>query len=144
MKITDLSPLGSPAKFETQADGDDAGALQIPRRFTTPVPRTVLAYHVLEWAAVVAQNEVDTWTIHQVVPPDTDPNAIDPLTFIYTNLGGLGDSYPVKVDEVLVKSTWRFDLATADSFRSAKGRVFLAGDAGTTNFLFNASALNFD
>jgi hypothetical protein len=97
----------------------------------------------LNGAAVVAQNEVDTWTIHQMVPPGTNPDAIDPLTFIYANLGGLGDPYPVKVDEVLVKSTWRFDLATADSFRSAKGRVFLAGDAGTITVLFDASVLNY-
>lgn len=36
----------------------------------------------------------------------------------------------VKIDEVYVKGKWGSRVAIADSFRSDKGRVFLAGDSG--------------
>lgn len=42
----------------------------------------------------------------------------------------MGGRVPVKIDEVYVKGSWGCRIAIADSFRSEKGRVFLAGDAG--------------
>ena len=42
----------------------------------------------------------------------------------------MGGLVPVKIDEVYVKGRWGCRVAIADSFRSDKGRVVLAGDAG--------------
>jgi hypothetical protein len=86
----------------------------------------------LSGGVLVSQDEVETWTVHRMEPTDVDNNiaSIEPHEFIFDTLGGLVGSYPIKVDEVLMKTKWRSDLAIADSFRSAKGRVLLAGDAG--------------
>jgi FAD-dependent monooxygenase len=59
-----------------------------------------------------------------------DPSKIDPETFVSETLGGMSGPVPVKIDEVYVKGRWGSRVAIADSFRSDKGRVFLAGDAG--------------
>lgn len=61
---------------------------------------------------------------------EDDPSKIDPETFISETLGGMGDPVPIKIDEVFVQGKWGSRVAIADSFRSEKGRVFLAGDAG--------------
>ncbi|MEV5840215.1 FAD-dependent monooxygenase, partial [Nocardia sp. NPDC052112] len=71
---------------------------------------------------LIAQDEVDTWTLHGLVPPDTEPDDIDPVEFIRRICGA-----PVEVDEILAQSIWRPSAMLADHFR--KGRVFLAGDA---------------
>ncbi|MGW6425112.1 FAD-dependent monooxygenase [Nocardia sp. NPDC055053] len=71
---------------------------------------------------LIAQDEGDTWTLHGLVPPDTDPDDIDPVAFVRRICGA-----PVEVDEILAQSLWRPNVLLADRFR--KGRVFLAGDA---------------
>lgn len=94
-------------------------------------------WHVffLHGGALISQDEKETWTVHQMVPHGTDPDNVDALDFVYRVLGGLVELYPVRIDEVLVKSIWRADIGVADSFRSTGGRVFLAGDAGETRAL---------
>lgn len=91
----------------------------------------------LNGAVMVNQDESETWTVVQTLQADHDLNAaleaLEPLSFIYQCLGGLGKPYEIKVDEVLVKYKWKADVAIAESFRSAKGRVFLVGDAGNVN-----------
>ncbi len=84
----------------------------------------------LNGGVLVSQDESETWTVHKMVPPDTDHATVDSLELIFSILGGLAEPYPVNVDEILVKSIWKSEVAVADAFRSAQGRVFLAGDAG--------------
>jgi len=71
---------------------------------------------------VIAQDEDAVWTVHAMVPPDTEPDAIDPVALVHRVCG-----VPVEIDEVLEQTLWRPNVLVADSFRS--GRVFLAGDA---------------
>jgi 2-polyprenyl-6-methoxyphenol hydroxylase-like FAD-dependent oxidoreductase len=73
--------------------------------------------------ALIAQDEIDTWTCHFTWPPGAElPDNPDLASLLAERLG-----IPVRIDEVLLQSTWtpRMMLATAYS----QGRVFLAGDA---------------
>lgn len=81
-------------------------------------------------AAIVAQDEIDTYTLHRMVPPGADFEIGDPERFINESLGGVGGPSNIKIDETLVTGKWQADMSIASSFRSDKGRVFLAGDAG--------------
>jgi 2-polyprenyl-6-methoxyphenol hydroxylase-like FAD-dependent oxidoreductase len=73
-------------------------------------------------ATVIAQDEVDTYTVHTPTPPDTDPADVDPVALVQAGLGA-----PIEVDEVLLTSRWAPNLLVADRYRD--GRVLLAGDA---------------
>jgi hypothetical protein len=84
---------------------------------------------VITGTVVVAQDEIDTYTLHRLVPPGADFEIGDPEKFINESLGGVGGPSDIKV-EALVSGKWQADMSIADSFRSEKGRVFLAGDAG--------------
>lgn len=90
---------------------------------------------ILPGAIIVAQDEVDTYTLHRMVPPGTDFEIEDPEKFVNETLGGIGGQSDIKVDKVIVCGKWQADLAIADSFRSQRGRVFLAGDAGKKLYL---------
>ena len=57
----------------------------------------------------------------------------NPEQWIKESLGGMGGPFDIKVDEVIISGHWRSDLSIATSFRSEKGRVFLAGDAGKSS-----------
>lgn len=79
--------------------------------------------------AIIAQDEVDTWTTHLFLPLDADDSKIDSHEAIYTTLGGAHGRYPITVDEILVRSTWRPNIAVARKWISPQRRVFLAGDS---------------
>lgn len=79
--------------------------------------------------AVIAQDEVDTWTVHMFLPLDADESLIDSHEAIYQTLGGAHGPYPIKVDEILVRSSWRPNIAVARQWASPMRRVFLAGDS---------------
>jgi hypothetical protein len=85
---------------------------------------------ILNGAVVVAQDEVDTYTVHGVNPPGVNFQIANPVEFVNESLGGIGGPFDINVDEVIVSGRWQGDLSIADSFRSGRGRVFLAGDAG--------------
>jgi hypothetical protein len=85
---------------------------------------------ILNGAVVVAQDEVDTYTVHRMIPPGVNFQIKDPVEFVNESLGGVGGPFDINVDEVVVHGKWQADLSIADSFRSGNGRVFLAGDAG--------------
>lgn len=85
---------------------------------------------VLTGALVVAQDEIETYTINRINPPGVDFQIGDPVAFIHECLGGVGGPFDINVDKVIVHGNWRGDISIADSFHSAKGKVFLAGDAG--------------
>jgi len=81
-------------------------------------------------SVIISQDEVNTWTTHTPVPLDCEVEKLDPTEQVYKALGGSGEPFSVKIDEILVTSSWRPNLAVADTYRSNGGRVFLAGDSG--------------
>jgi len=85
---------------------------------------------ILNGGIVVAQDEVDIYTLHRMVPPGVNMEIGNPEEFINETLGGMGGPFNLKVDEVIVSGKWQSDLSIANSFRSEKGRIFLAGDSG--------------
>lgn len=78
-------------------------------------------------ATLIAQNEVDIWTLHRDLGPDLpdgDPIG-DPRRFIADSLGR-----EIAIDEILATSIWRPTALLADHY--GQGRVLLAGDAAHT------------
>ncbi|MFB1298723.1 FAD-dependent monooxygenase [Mycobacterium sp. pW049] len=78
-------------------------------------------------AVLIAQDEVETWTLHQDLGDrDDDPDPIgNPREFVARALGRA-----IQIDEVLACSTWRPSALLADSY--GRERIFLAGDAAHT------------
>ncbi|KAF5701106.1 phenol 2-monooxygenase [Fusarium mundagurra] len=93
-------------------------------------------------AVIISQDEVDTWTVHFPISLDTDWKSLDPEKVIAQVLGGSGDPYPIKVDEILVSSSWRPSIAVADRFASKSLRVFLAGDSAHQNIPTGGYGMN--
>ena len=85
---------------------------------------------ILNGAMVIAQDEVDTYTLHRMIPHGVNFEIENPVEFVNESLGGIEGPFDINVDEVIVNGRWQADLSIADSFRSGNGRVFLAGDAG--------------
>jgi len=81
------------------------------------------AWHVQSPIAgtLIAQDDVDTWTLHGPMPRDIDESEIDAQAYLFQLLGGEVDC------EILVANTWRPALAVAESY--GRGRVWLAGDS---------------
>jgi FAD-dependent monooxygenase len=78
-------------------------------------------------AILIAQDEVDTWTLHVDLGPDVDdPDPIgDPHEFVASALGR-----PIEIDEILASSVWRPNALLAD--RYGRDRILLAGDSAHT------------
>jgi 2-polyprenyl-6-methoxyphenol hydroxylase-like FAD-dependent oxidoreductase len=72
--------------------------------------------------ALIAQDEVDTWTLHRELTDDGPDPADEPEAFVAAALGRA-----VEIDEVLATSRWSPTALAADSY--GRGRVWLAGDA---------------
>lgn len=53
---------------------------------------------------------------------DTDVSTLDPEQVVYKVLGGSVGPYPIKIDQILVTSTWRPNICIADEYISPKGR----------------------
>lgn len=79
--------------------------------------------------AVIAQDEIDTWTVHHFLRPDDNPEEISAEDAVYRVLGGMGEHYPIEIDEILVRSTWVPSQAVAQAYAGPRLRMFLAGDA---------------
>ncbi|KAM5356836.1 hypothetical protein ACJ41O_003482 [Fusarium nematophilum] len=92
--------------------------------------------------AIVAQDEVDTWTAHVLLPMEADSSAIDPHEAIYAVLGGMDGPFRIDIDEILVRSSYRPNLAVAKSYLSPKRRIFLAGDAAHQNIPTGGYGMN--
>ena len=81
-------------------------------------------------SVLISQNELDTWTLHTPIAVDADISDIDPMDTISKELGGsIGSPVPIKIDEILVTSTWRPNIYLAANYISPGARVFLAGDS---------------
>lgn len=74
------------------------------------------------FSAIIAQDERETWTVHQQLFEDTELSQVDPMASPKATLGT-----PVQIDALLETSIWRPNVLVADNYRS--GRVFIAGDA---------------
>jgi len=86
-------------------------------------------------AVIIAQDEVDTWTVHKFFPLDVDPNSHEPHSIIKQSI-----LHEIRVDEILVNSIYRPTLAVADSY--GRGRIFLAGDSAHQNIPTGGYGMN--
>jgi FAD-dependent monooxygenase len=73
-------------------------------------------------AALIAQDEIDTWTLHWQIQDGAPDRVEDPQEFVNAALGR-----EIALDEVLATSRWWPTVLAADSY--GRGRVWLAGDA---------------
>lgn len=81
-------------------------------------------------AVLVSQDEDYTWTMHTPTPLDTDITKLDPYEVISRGVSGsFNTSVPIKVDKVLVSSTWRPNIYLSAKYTSPHQRIFLAGDS---------------
>jgi len=73
---------------------------------------------------VIAQDEVNTWTLHVNLGPDvvSDDPIGDPIEFVQRALGRA-----VQIDDILASSVWGPTALLADGY--GRGRIMLAGDA---------------
>ncbi|KAJ5532324.1 FAD binding domain-containing protein [Penicillium frequentans] len=93
-------------------------------------------------AAIISQDEKDTWTTHLFLPLDAEPEKIDSYDAVYRVLGGLYGPYRIEIDEILVRSIWRPNIAVARTWVGSTGRVFLAGDAAHQNIPTGGYGMN--
>ena len=87
------------------------------------INRFGLAWHLqspLGWS-LIAQDDVNTWTIHMPILPGQDPAEWDPKEKLFEALG-----YEIDC-EINVANPWQPRLCLAESY--GEGRVWLAGDS---------------
>jgi 2-polyprenyl-6-methoxyphenol hydroxylase-like FAD-dependent oxidoreductase len=70
---------------------------------------------------LIAQDDEEIYTLHNLIPPGVDPNSVEPKQFLFESLGV---DFPC---EVIQANPWCPHLVVADHFGS--GRVWLAGDS---------------
>lgn len=70
---------------------------------------------------LIAQDDAQTWTLHNIVPEGIDAKDIDPKRFLFDSLGM---EFEV---EILQANPWSPHLVVADSY--GRGHVWLGGDA---------------
>ncbi|KAL2011708.1 hypothetical protein VTN00DRAFT_4426 [Thermoascus crustaceus] len=92
--------------------------------------------------AVIAQGEVDTWIVHLLLPLDIDHTTIDSNEAVCSVLGGVYARYEIQIDERLVRSTYRPNLAVARSYSGPKRHIFLAGDSARQKIAFGGYGIN--
>lgn len=92
--------------------------------------------------AGVAQDEVDTWTVHLFLQLDVNHTTIDSHEAVYSVMGGVYARYELQIDGILVRSTYRPNLAVARSYSGPKRHVFLAGDSAHQNIAFGGYGMN--
>ena len=94
--------------------------------------------------AIIAQDEVDTWTTHLFLPIDSqeDPSTLSSEEVVYRVLGGMYGPHPIQIDEILVRSIWRPVIAVTDAWAGQHNRVFLAGDAAHQNIPTGGYGMN--
>jgi 2-polyprenyl-6-methoxyphenol hydroxylase-like FAD-dependent oxidoreductase len=106
------------------------GQLQVMQRYLTHFrsdARDLLQRWGISWhyqsnlGTLVAQDDVDTWTLHSRFATDTAAGAVDPRRLVEDFVGAR------ITFELLVANPWTPHLVVAESY--ARGRVFLAGDA---------------
>jgi FAD-dependent monooxygenase len=92
--------------------------------------------------AAISQDEKDTFTTHLFLPLDVDETQIGSEEAVYKLLGGMYEPYEIKIDEILVRSTYRPSLAVAEKYAGPNYRVLLAGDAAHQNIPTGGYGMN--
>ncbi|RMJ08333.1 hypothetical protein CDV36_012050 [Fusarium kuroshium] len=92
--------------------------------------------------AVISQDEKSIFTVHYPLGPGTDEYSMSSEDAVYTVLGGAHGPFKIKIDKVLVRSTYRPSTAVAKSFSGPGLRVFLAGDAAHQNIPTGGYGMN--
>ncbi len=93
-------------------------------------------------AVIISQDEIETWTAHLPIGLDVDVATLDPERCVQAVLGGSEGPYPIKIDKILVTSSWRPNICIADRYRSRVGRIFLSGDACHQNIPTGGYGMN--
>lgn len=93
-------------------------------------------------AAIISQDELYTFTVHLFLPLDVDTDKIDSREAVYRALGGLYEEFPIEIDEILVRSVWRPNIAVTRKWHSPNYRVFLAGDSAHQNIPTGGYGMN--
>ena len=93
-------------------------------------------------AAIISQDEIDTFTTHLFLPLDVNTDEIESKDAIYRALGGLYEPFPIEIDEILVRSVWRPNIAVTRNWHSSNHRVFLAGDSAHQNIPTGGYGMN--
>ncbi|MAT50720.1 MAG: FAD-monooxygenase [Porticoccaceae bacterium] len=121
---------GGGSLVRKQLDISLSGQARVSQRFITHFrsdARDLLQRWGKAWhyqsnrGTLVAQNDVDTWTLLSRFPENTEPEDINPSQLISDFVGKDIDH------EVLVANAWTPHLLVADRYRD--GNVFLAGDS---------------
>lgn len=92
--------------------------------------------------AVISQDEKDTWTTHLFLPLDAEPEKMDPHDAVYRVLGGVYGPYKITIDEILVRSVWRPNIAVTRNWSNPSLRIFLAGDSAHQNIPTGGYGMN--
>jgi 2-polyprenyl-6-methoxyphenol hydroxylase-like FAD-dependent oxidoreductase len=78
-------------------------------------------YQSVPGGTLIAQDDDETYTLHNVLAPGIDGQAIDPKAFLFESLG-------VEFEcEILQANPWSPHLVVAESY--GRGRVWMGGDA---------------
>ena len=85
---------------------------------------------------------MDTFTVHLFLPLDVDTDKIESKAAVYRALGGLYEDFEVEIDEILVRSVWRPNIAVTRTWHSPNRRVFLAGDSAHQNIPTGGYGMN--
>ncbi|KAL7785502.1 FAD binding domain-containing protein [Trichoderma ceciliae] len=93
-------------------------------------------------AILISQDEIDTWTLHTMIPVGVDWEKIDPEETIYKVLGGPSAPYPITIDRILIKSSWRPNICIAENYITPSGRILLAGDSAHQNIPTGGYGMN--
>ena len=92
--------------------------------------------------AVISQDEKGTWTTHLFLPLDAEPEKMDPHDAVYRVLGGVYGPYKITIDEILVRSVWRPNIAVTRNWSNPSLRIFLAGDSAHQNIPTGGYGMN--
>ncbi|OQU94362.1 FAD binding domain-containing protein [Cladophialophora immunda] len=76
------------------------------------------------------------------LPLETHPDTIDSYECVYSALGALNGRYEIKIDEILVRSTFRPNIAVARQYSGMNGKVYLAGDSAHQNIPTGGYGMN--
>ena len=76
------------------------------------------------------------------MPLDYDISQLDPEEAVCSCLEGSIGLYPIKIDKVLVTSSWRSNICIAEKYIPSKGRVFLSSDAAHQNIPTGGYGMN--
>ncbi len=91
---------------------------------------------------MIAQDRPGIFTAHLLLPLDVDSDTIESYEAVYTVLGASGEKYPIKIDEILVRSTYRPNVVVASQYTGPKKHIFIAGDAAHQNLPTGGYGMN--